>query len=94
MSPHRPNPFFATTNTFFLSSVGDRVDSAIDQTKQAYKDASAKGNDLYAKADMKYQDAKEAVKDSQLDLPTGVDLYSRWVDVFRASRVVKNAQGT
>ena len=77
MSPHRPNPFFSTTNTFFLPSVGDRVDQAISQTKQYAQDAQAKTNDLVSKADLKYQDAKEAVKDSTSDLPTGVDLYSR-----------------
>ena len=77
MSPYRPNPFFATTNTFFLPSVGDRVDRAIDQTKQYAADAQAKGNDLYNKADMKVQDAKEAVKDAATSHPTGVDLYSR-----------------
>ena len=59
--------------------MGDRVDSAIDQTKQLAKDAQAKGNELYSKADLKYQDAKEAVKDSASDLPTGIDLYSRRV---------------
>ncbi len=77
MSPYRPNPFFSTTNSIFLPSTGDRVDNAIGQTKQFAKDAQAKGADLYEKADMKYQDAKEAVKDSVSDLPTGIDLYSR-----------------
>lgn len=80
MAPPRPNPFFATTSAFFLPSIGDKVDSAIGQTKQLAKDAQAKSNELYAKADMKFQDAKEAVKDSVTDvsdLPTGIDLYSR-----------------
>lgn len=81
MSPYRPNPFFATTNAVFLPSIGDRIDGAIAETKQFAKDAQAKTNELYTKADMKYQDAKEAVKDSQADLPTGVDLYSRYVAI-------------
>ena len=77
MSPYRPNPFFATTNSIFLPSVGDKVDQAIDQSKRFASDAQAKSNELYQKADMKYQDAKEAAKDSMANYPTGVDLYAR-----------------
>ncbi|ORX37113.1 mitochondrial carrier domain-containing protein [Kockovaella imperatae] len=82
MSNYRANPFFATTNKFFLPSVGDKVDQAIDQTKQFGKDAKSKGQELYNKADLKVQDAKEAVKDTVKDLnpntPTGADLYARF----------------
>ena len=81
MSPYRPNPFFSTTSTFFLPSVGDKVDQAIQSTQQYGKDAQAKGNELYNKADVKFQDAKEAVKDvANPNAPTGIDLYSRFVD--------------
>ena len=80
MTPYRPNPFFATTHSFFLSSVGDKVDQAIQSTQQLGKDAQTKGNELYNKADLKLQDAKEAVKDSlNPNAPTGADLYARWV---------------
>jgi solute carrier family 25 phosphate transporter 3 len=72
MSP-RVNPFFSTPNFFFAQSVGDKVDGAIAQGKQIAKDAQAQGDKLYNKV----QDAKEAVKDSASDLPTGIDLYSR-----------------
>ena len=83
MSPYRPNPFFATTNTFFLPSVGDKVDQAIQSTQQFGRDAQAKGNELYNKADIKFQDAKEAVKDTaNLNQPTGIDLYSRCVTLL------------
>ncbi|CAD6563634.1 MAG: Cu/Pi carrier [Tremellales sp. Tagirdzhanova-0007] len=78
MSPYRPNPFFAATNAIILPSVGDKVDQAIDQSKRFASDAQAKSNDLYQKADMKFQDAKEAAKDSMSNYPTGVDLYSRF----------------
>lgn len=80
MSSYRPNPFFSTTHSFFLPSVGDRVDQAIQSTQQLGKDAQAKGSELYNKADLKVQDAKEAVKDSlNPNAPTGADLYARWV---------------
>lgn len=77
MPAYRPNPFFATTHTFFLPSVGDRVDSAIDEAKHLAADAQAKANQLYGKADLKIQDAKEATEVAIKGAPTGVDLYSR-----------------
>jgi solute carrier family 25 phosphate transporter 3 len=77
MSPYRPNPFFSTTASFFLPSVGDRVDKAIADTKQLAHDASAKSSEIYSKVDMKLQDAKEAAKHSVTSHPTGIDLYSR-----------------
>ena len=77
MSQYRANPFFSTTSTFFLPSVGDKVDRAIDQSKQFAQDAQVKANELAGKADMKVQDAKEAVKQSAKSSPTGIDLYSR-----------------
>lgn len=80
---HRSNPFFATTSTFFAPSVGDKVDQAISQSKQYAHDAQAKANELAGKADMKVQDAKEAVKvgvkQGVNPSPTGADLYARWV---------------
>ena len=77
---YRPNPFFATTNTFFAPSVGDQVDNAIAQAKGAARDVQNKSAELYGKADMKLQDAKEAVKVTVSSAPTGFDLYSRCVD--------------
>jgi solute carrier family 25 phosphate transporter 3 len=77
MSPYRANPFFSTTSTFFLPSVGDKVDQAIEQSKQYAHDAQVKANQLAGKADMKVQDAKEAVKQTVKSSPTGIDLYSR-----------------
>jgi solute carrier family 25 phosphate transporter 3 len=64
--PYRANPFFTTTNTFFLPSVGDKVDQAI-----------AQGKDVANKAELKLQDAKEAVKVAAKPAPTGADLYAR-----------------
>lgn len=81
MSPYRPNPFFSTTNSFFLPSVGDKVDSAIAQGKALGQDAQAKVQELGGKADLKYQDAKEAVKQTASPAPTGVDLYARLVNM-------------
>ncbi|KAK4689688.1 hypothetical protein P7C73_g423, partial [Tremellales sp. Uapishka_1] len=78
MSPYRANPFFAPTTSFFLPSVGDKVDNAIAQAKAEGKNLQAKGNELAQKADFKFQDAKEAVKDSVSSNPTGIDLYSRF----------------
>ncbi|ORY31813.1 inorganic phosphate transporter [Naematelia encephala] len=75
---YRPNPFFATSSSFFFPSVGDQVDKAIDQTKQFGKDAQSKAGELASKADLKYQDAKEAVKVTVAPPPTGVDLYARF----------------
>jgi solute carrier family 25 phosphate transporter 3 len=72
-----PNPFFATTSTFFAPSVGDKVDSAIAQSKQYASDAQSKAHELAGKADMKVQDAKEAVKQTVKPAPTGADLYAR-----------------
>jgi len=77
MSPYRANPFFSTTSTFFLPSVGDRVDKAIDQSKQFANEAQQKAHELAHKADMKLQDGKEAAKHSVSATPTGLDLYSR-----------------
>ncbi|RSH90830.1 mitochondrial phosphate carrier protein [Saitozyma podzolica] len=65
--PYRANPFFSTTNTFFLPSVGDKVDQAI-----------AQGKDVANKAELKLQDAKEAVKVAAKPPPTGADLYARF----------------
>lgn len=79
MSPYRSNPFFSTTNSFFLPSVGDKVDSAVAQGKALGQDAQAKVQELGGKADVKYQDAKEAVKQTATSSPTGIDLYSRLV---------------
>ncbi|KAI9634844.1 putative mitochondrial phosphate carrier protein [Dioszegia hungarica] len=42
----RPNPFFATTQTFFAPSIGDRVDQAIDQDRVSAHDAKVKGDHL------------------------------------------------
>ncbi|AAW47027.1 hypothetical protein CNBN1030 [Cryptococcus deneoformans B-3501A] len=78
MSPYRSNPFFSTTNSFFLPSVGDKVDSAVAQGKALGQDAQAKVQELGGKADVKYQDAKEAVKQTATSSPTGIDLYSRF----------------
>lgn len=78
MSPYRPNPFFSTTNSFFLPSVGDKVDNAIAQGKALGQDAQAKVQELGGKADLKYQDAKEAAKQTASSAPTGVDLYARF----------------
>lgn len=82
MSPYRPNPFFSTTNSFFLSSVGDKVDNAIAQGKALGQDAQAKVQEMSGKADLKYQDAKEAVKQTASSAPTGVDLYARLVNMI------------
>ena len=76
---YRPNPFFATTNSFFVPSVGDKVDGAIADVKAFGQDAQAKANELTGKADLKLQDAKEAVKQSATSAPTGADLYARYV---------------
>ncbi|EIW67579.1 hypothetical protein TREMEDRAFT_40269 [Tremella mesenterica DSM 1558] len=77
--PYRPNPFFTTTNTFFVPSVGDKVDNAIAQSKGAVNDLKSKSSELAGKADLKYQDAKEAVKVAVSPAaPTGVDLYARF----------------
>ncbi|WWC96462.1 hypothetical protein V866_003330 [Kwoniella sp. B9012] len=81
MSPYRPNPFFSTTNTFFVPSVGDKVDNAVAQAKALGHDAQAKASELAGKADNKFQDAKEAVKVTAKDAagaPQGIDLYSRF----------------
>ena len=67
----------STTNAFFIPSVGDKVDRAIQSTEDFGRSAQAKGQDLYNKADMKLQDAKEAVKVTVSPPPTGIDLYSR-----------------
>jgi solute carrier family 25 phosphate transporter 3 len=74
---YRSNPFFSTTSTFFLPSVGDKVDQAIGQGKDLARDAQNKGESLLNKADNKVQDAKEAVKTAAKQPPTGVDLYAR-----------------
>lgn len=74
---YRSNPFFSTTSTFFLPSVGDKVDQAIGQGKDLARDAQNKGESLLNKADNKVQDAKEAVKTAASQPPTGVDLYAR-----------------
>lgn len=74
---YRSNPFFSTTSTFFLPSVGDKVDQAIGQGKDLARDAQNKGENLLNKADNKVQDAKEAVKTAATQPPTGVDLYAR-----------------
>lgn len=74
---YRSNPFFSTTSTFFLPSVGDKVDQAVAQGKDIARDAQNKGQDLLGKADNKVQDAKEAVKTAATQPPTGVDLYAR-----------------
>lgn len=81
MVSYRANPFFATANTFFAPSVGDKVDQAIDQSKHLAQDAQAKANELAGKADLKIQDAKEAVRHGASSSPTGVDLYARYVEV-------------
>jgi solute carrier family 25 phosphate transporter 3 len=61
---HRANPFFASTNTFFAPSVGEKVDTAAAALKdQAYN---------------RVQDVKEAAKDSVKANPVGVDLYARF----------------
>ncbi|KAK1925660.1 putative mitochondrial phosphate carrier protein [Papiliotrema laurentii] len=75
---YRTNPFFATPATFFAPSVGDKVDKAIDQSKQFASEAQAKANELAGKADLKVQDAKEAVKHAATSPPTGADLYARF----------------
>lgn len=85
MSPYRPNPFFSTTNSFFLPSVGDKVDNAVAQGKALGQDAQAKVQELGGKADLKYQDAKEAVKQTASSAPTGVDLYARLVNMITNS---------
>jgi solute carrier family 25 phosphate transporter 3 len=77
MSPYRSNPFFSTASSFFLPSVGDKVDQAVAQGKDFAKDAQNKGQELLGKADNKVQDAKEAVKVAAKQPPTGVDLYAR-----------------
>lgn len=74
---YRSNPFFSTTSTFFLPSVGDKVDQAVAQGKGYAQDAQSKGQELLGKADNKVQDAKEAVKTAATQPPTGVDLYAR-----------------
>lgn len=74
---YRANPFFSTTSTFFLPSVGDKVDQAVAQSKDFARDAQNKGQDLLGKADNKVQDAKEAVKTAAAQPPTGADLYAR-----------------
>ncbi|KAK6907701.1 hypothetical protein I203_101702 [Kwoniella mangroviensis CBS 8507] len=81
MSPYRPNPFFSTTNTFFVPSVGDKVDNAVAQAKALGQDAQSRASELAGKADNKFQDAKEAVKVTAKDAagaPQGIDLYSRF----------------
>ena len=79
MSPYRSNPFFSTASTFFLPSVGDKVDNAVAQGKDMARDAQNKGPELLGKADNKVQDAKEAVKTAAKPSPTGLDLYARYV---------------
>jgi hypothetical protein len=79
MSPYRSNPFFSTASTFFLPSVGDKVDNAVAQGKDLARDAQNKGQELLGKADNKVQDAKEAVKTAAKPSPTGLDLYARYV---------------
>ena len=79
--PYRANPFFSVTNSFFVPSVGDKVDNAIAQAKGTAADLQSKGSTLLEKADLKVQDAKEAIKVTAKDVvsppPTGVDLYAR-----------------
>ncbi|KAJ9100891.1 mitochondrial phosphate carrier protein [Naganishia adeliensis] len=66
------NPFFATTASHFvIPSVGDKVDNAAAQAKQA-----AAG--LKDQAYNRVQDLKETAKDSVSTNPTGVDLYARF----------------
>lgn len=74
---YRSNPFFSTTSSFFLPSVGDKVDQAVAQGKDLARDAQNKGESLLNKADNKVQDAKEAVKTAASQPPTGADLYAR-----------------
>jgi solute carrier family 25 phosphate transporter 3 len=82
MSPYRSNPFFSTASTFFLPSVGDKVDNAVAQGKDLARDAQNKGQEMLGKADNKVQDAKEAVKTAATQSPTGVDLYARYAPSF------------
>jgi hypothetical protein len=84
MSPYRSNPFFSTASTFFLPSVGDKVDNAVAQGKDLARDAQNKGQELLGKADNKVQDAKEAVKTAAKPSPTGLDLYARYVPLARS----------
>ncbi|KAL7420579.1 mitochondrial phosphate carrier protein [Cryptotrichosporon argae] len=65
--PYRASPFFNTTSTFFAPAVADRVDQA-----------KAAGQDLVNKAEVKAQDAADAVKAAAKPSPTGADLYSRF----------------
>lgn len=77
--PYRANPFFSTTSTFFLPSVGDKVDQAIDKTKAKAYELEAQGKNLLNQAENKVDGAKSAVKNAAKPSPTGVDLYARCV---------------
>lgn len=77
MPAYRANPFFAPSATFMAPSIGEKVDSAVAQTKAKAQELKADGKDFAGRLDNKAQDLKEAAKDSVAANPTGLDLYSR-----------------
>ncbi len=73
----RVNPFFASTNTFFAPSVGEKVDNATARVEELAGKAQKEGAALKDQAYNRVQDIKEAAKDSVKPNPVGVDLYAR-----------------
>lgn len=74
---YRPNPFFASTNTFFAPSIGDKVDSATAKAQELAGKAKQEGAALKDQAYNRLQDVKEVAKDSTEVRRSGADLYSR-----------------
>jgi solute carrier family 25 (mitochondrial phosphate transporter), member 3 len=73
----RVNPFFASTNTFFAPSVGEKIDNATARVEELAAKAKAESAAVKDQAYSKVQDITEVAKVSVKPNPVGVDLYAR-----------------
>lgn len=73
---YNANPFFSAA--FMAPSIGEKIDNATAQAQAKADELKAQAEKLGDKTYNKLQDAKETVKDTASDKPTGADLYARF----------------